>query len=189
MKRSKDARQARFASPAPHLPYSHDGLGWAPPGNPSPDSQQHTCYPIRLGPTMDPLSLSASCVGLIAAVTKTSLTVTSFVREVRDARRDLDAISRELSSLKNVLELLAEDTDGQKGTLPTSLESQITGMLTNCNGVVTEIENGLAKASKSKFGKAGYWTLGGGQSDMAKLRSSLEAYKSALEISLDMVTM
>jgi hypothetical protein len=139
---------------------------------------------------MDPLSISASCVGLVATIAKTSTALTCFVRDVRDARRDLDAVSRELSSLKTVLELLAEDTVDEKAqSLPAGLQAQITGILTNCNGVVIEIEDGLSKHEKSKLGRAGYWTMGGGKGDMSKLRSSLEAHKSALEIALDMLAM
>jgi hypothetical protein len=139
---------------------------------------------------MDPISISASCVGLVATIAKTSIAVTSFVRDVRDARRDLDAVSRELSSLTTILELLAEDTTDKKGQLlPASLQAQITGILTNCDDVVVEIEDGLVKHKKSKLGRRGYWTIGGGQGDMSKLRATLEAHKSALEIALEMLAM
>ncbi|KAF2677102.1 hypothetical protein K458DRAFT_410002 [Lentithecium fluviatile CBS 122367] len=138
---------------------------------------------------MDPISISASCVGLAATIAKTSTAVTCFVRDVRDARRDLDGVSRELSSLKNVLDLLAEDTINEKDqTFPANLKAQIAGILTNCNDVVVDIEDGLSKHEKSKLGRSGYWTMGGGKGEMAKLRSTLEAHKSALEIALEMLS-
>ncbi|KAF2474415.1 uncharacterized protein BDR25DRAFT_340892 [Lindgomyces ingoldianus] len=137
---------------------------------------------------MDPLSISVSCATLVGAVAKTSALVTGFVRDVRDARGDLDAISRELLSLKTVLELLADDTaDISNTTIPPTLQNQILGIIMNCDGVVAEMEASLKNHGDSKLGKAGYWTVGGGKGDMAKLRFGLEAHKSALELALDMV--
>jgi len=56
---------------------------------------------------MDPLSIAAACVGLVSSITKASLSITIFIRQVRDAARDMDAVSRELLSLKAVLETLS----------------------------------------------------------------------------------
>ncbi|KAF2115115.1 hypothetical protein BDV96DRAFT_93809 [Lophiotrema nucula] len=137
---------------------------------------------------MDPLSITVSCITLLGAIATTSKTITSFVREVRDARNDLDSISRELLSLETVLSLLADDVKTSSESLPATLGKQILGIISNCNRVVAEIEGSLAKHGKSKLGSGGYWTVGGGKGDMAKLRMTLEAHKSALDIALDMVT-
>jgi hypothetical protein len=140
---------------------------------------------------MDPLSVSASCVALVSAVAKASVAITLFVREVRDARGDLDSIAKELLSLRTVLELLAEDTSNPSPPLsPLSplLQKQLIGIIKNCTSVVVEIESALRRHEDSRLGKAGYWVFGG-KTDMDKLRSNLEAHKSALEIGLDMVTM
>lgn len=138
---------------------------------------------------MDPLSIAASCVALVSATVKTSVSVNSFIREVRDARADLDVISRELLSLRTVLELLAEDTSNPITPFPAPLQKQILGIVKNCNVVVCEIGGVLKRHEKSKLGRSGYWTVGGGKADMAKFRSNLEAHKSALEIALEMVAM
>jgi hypothetical protein len=58
---------------------------------------------------MDPISFTATCIGLASTITRTSLIVIGFVKDVRAARSDLDAVSRELLSLKTVLELLVDD--------------------------------------------------------------------------------
>jgi hypothetical protein len=140
---------------------------------------------------MDPLSISVACISLIGLITKTSTVVTKFVRDVRGARSDLDGVSRELLSLKNVLELLADDaadTDPTKGALPETLKKQIAGIITNCIGVVAEIEQTLKKHEGAGLTKAARW-MAIGQQDIIKLRSSLEAHKSALEIALDMVAL
>ncbi|CZR61494.1 uncharacterized protein PAC_11391 [Phialocephala subalpina] len=67
-------------------------------------------------------------------------------------------------------------------------KKRTTGITTNCGGVVTEIEKTLESNEGSKLSKAATWATGG-KDDTAKLRSSLEAHKSTLEIAFDMVTM
>jgi hypothetical protein len=54
--------------------------------------------------------------------------------------------------------------------------------------VLEEIEEKLKKHSGNMIDKAARWAING-QNDVAKLRSSLEAHKSALEIALDMVAL
>jgi hypothetical protein len=138
---------------------------------------------------MDPLSIAGTCVSLVGTITKTSILVTGFVRDVRAARSDLDAVSRELLSLKTVLELLADDFAEPAGkSFPETLRKQITGIVSNCSGVVIEIEHTLKKHEGTGLKKSAQWVLSG-KDDIAKLRSSLEAHKSALEIALDMVNL
>jgi transcriptional regulator of heat shock response len=138
---------------------------------------------------MDPLSITATCVGLASSITRTSLVVISFVKDVRSARSDLDVISRELSSLKTILELLTEDvSDSTTQSIPQTLQKQITGIVTNCTEVVVDIEKTLVKHEGGKMHKAAKW-VASGKSDVAKLQLSLEAHKSALEIALDMVAL
>lgn len=138
---------------------------------------------------MDPLSITATCVGLASTITRTSLVVISFVKDVRSTRSDLDVVSRELSSLKIILELLAEDVnDSTTLSIPQTLQKQITGIITNCTGVVVDIEKTLVEHGGGRMNKAAKW-VASGKSDVAKLRLSLEAHKSALEIALDMVAL
>jgi len=138
---------------------------------------------------MDPLSISATCIGLASTIARTSLVVIGFVKDVRAARADLDAVSRELLSLKTVLELLADDVnDSTTQSIPQTLQKQIAGIVTNCTGVVVDIEQTLKKHEGGKLNKAAKW-VACGKNDVTKLRSSLEAHKSALETALDMVTL
>jgi len=137
---------------------------------------------------MDPLSITATCIGLASTITRTSLTVISFVKDVRGARNDLDAVSRELHSLKIVLELLADDCNDSTNKIPQTLQKQISGIITNSTGVVVDIEQTLKKHEGGRLSKAATW-VASGKSDMIKLQSSLEAHKSALEIALDMLAL
>jgi hypothetical protein len=138
---------------------------------------------------MDPISFTATCIGLASTITRTSLIVIGFVKDVRAARSDLDAVSRELLSLKTVLGLLADDVnDSNTKPIPQMLQKQITGIVANCTDVVVDIEQTLKKHEGGKLNKAAKW-VASGKSDVAKLQLSLEAHKSALEIALDMVTL
>jgi len=137
---------------------------------------------------MDPLSITVACVGLLTTVTKVSIQINGFIREVRDARGDLDYVSRELLSLKTVLEILSEDASSSNGGFPPSLVRQISGILTNCGVVLEHIEASLQKHSGGGIRRGMKWSFEG-RDDMNKLRSSLEAHKSALDIALDMVAL
>ncbi|EON66103.1 hypothetical protein W97_05346 [Coniosporium apollinis CBS 100218] len=138
---------------------------------------------------MDPLSITASCFTLAATITRVSFQVTEFVREVRDARSDLDAVARELLSIKTVLEILADDAkDPAQNNFPPTLGRQVTGILANCNDVVAQIERLLSSYQGSRLTKGTKWALNG-RGDAGKLRSTLEAHKTALDIALDMVAL
>jgi hypothetical protein len=138
---------------------------------------------------MDPLSITATCIGLASTITRTSLVVIGFVKDVRAARSDLDTISRELLSVKTVLELLADDVnESTNHSIPQTLQKQIVGIVTNFTSVVVDIEETLKKHDGGELNKAAKW-IASGKNDVAKLQSSLEAHKSALEIALDMVNL
>lgn len=136
---------------------------------------------------MDPVSVTAACLSLTAAIAKTSYSVSSFVRSVRAARADLDALSRELASLKTLLELIAEDAEDAEH-FPENLRKQITGILSNCELVLTEVQRLVDKHSGAGLVQGSKWALSG-KGDVEKLRLSLEAHKSALEIALEMVAL
>jgi Fungal N-terminal domain of STAND proteins len=138
---------------------------------------------------MDPISITTGALSIVASIGKLTITVTRFVRQVRDARGDLDAISRELVSLSSILEILAEDVSnpGPNG-LPESIAKQIQGILNGCDGVVVQLAETLSKFDGNSLKTKGAWALNG-RGDMDKLRSSLEAHKSALNIAVDMLSL
>jgi hypothetical protein len=141
------------------------------------------------GWTIDPLSITVTCIGLASTITRTSLAVIGFVKDVRAARSDFDTVSRELLSVKIVLELLADDVDEYTNhSILQTLKKQIAGIVTNCTSVVVDIEGTLKKNDGGKLNKAAKW-VASGRNDIAKLQSSFEAHKSALETALDMVTL
>ncbi|KAF4446671.1 hypothetical protein F53441_9713 [Fusarium austroafricanum] len=136
---------------------------------------------------MDPLSIVSGCAGLISTIGSLSLSINAFVRTCREARGDLDRVRRELLSLQTVLELIQEDASDEEIKFPKTLEHHVSGIVTNCNSVVVELQECITKYGgdnrlKTKAG----WAING-QGDVTKLRSNLEAHKAALELALDML--
>jgi hypothetical protein len=137
---------------------------------------------------MDPLSISASCLTLLCAVTKTSKAITAFVKAFREARTDLLEVTRELSDLKDVLDLLKIDSEIKDGErlLPNHLQEQILAIIDKCGDVLIKINAALDK-HKGHVGDV-RWIVTG-KNDVAHLRLSLEAYRNALSLAVDTVTL
>lgn len=136
---------------------------------------------------MDPLSITGACVGLVASITTLSLKINSFVREVRDARSDMEAVKTELGSLEMVLGILEEESKGFEGPgFRPALVKQVCGILANCGSVLQDIEKALAQFSKGQARNGLKWAVSG-RGDIEKMRSYLEVHKSALNIALDMI--
>lgn len=131
-------------------------------------------------------SIKAGCLAASHAVAKTSPALRSFIREVREARPELDAVLGELQSLEGVLELLRDDA----GAFPPDLARRTPPLLEHCAGIVQQIEgymhvcNGLGLTSRDK--KFRWMAIKG---DMDKLRLTLEGYKSILAVVTDLVGM
>jgi hypothetical protein len=136
---------------------------------------------------MDPLSLTVACVSLTASISRTSIAVTNFVHSIRSARSDLDGVSRELASLKTLLELITEDAKDVE-TFPDTLRRHIFDILANCELVLVEVQRLVVKYDKQSAISSSKWAWTGSE-EVARLQLSLEAHKSALEIALEMVTL
>ncbi|KAF6823556.1 hypothetical protein CPLU01_11349 [Colletotrichum plurivorum] len=132
----------------------------------------------------DPLSVAASCVGLITAAGATARAIMSFVRDCREARADLTTISRELADLQIILELLKSDEE--EGSLPGPLRTQIVAIVDSCGGLISSIDD-LLKRHKGKTG-AIRWAVDG-KREVEGLRRGLEAYRGSLSLAVETVTL
>ncbi|KAF2829155.1 hypothetical protein CC86DRAFT_403806 [Ophiobolus disseminans] len=136
---------------------------------------------------MDPVSIAAGCLGLVGVIGKVSSTVSVFVHEVREARSELDAVSRELMSLRTILEMLNKDVQGcSKEAFPISLGKTVSGIVINCTVVVEQIDHRLKGHLNQKRVSRVKWTVSG-RDDVDKLRSSLESHKGALDLALNVL--
>lgn len=130
---------------------------------------------------MDPVSITSACVGVTSGITQLLLRINSFVRDVRRARKDIDAIARELISLQLSLEALRDER--QTAALPDNLRRQIMEVLLRCDAVVQQINDKLLKVQQGLLGRRIQWSLTD-KNETNSLRSTLESYKSALNITL-----
>ena len=94
---------------------------------------------------MDPLSIAAACLSIIGAIDKASTAITGFVRTFRKTRQDLTTISKQLTELAMILDLLREENDGAEadGRVPESLKRQILSVLSNCGAILDQLDVGM----------------------------------------------
>ncbi|EEU41994.1 uncharacterized protein NECHADRAFT_86134 [Fusarium vanettenii 77-13-4] len=132
---------------------------------------------------MDPLSIAAGCASLVSTIGTLSLSIQGFVRTCREARQDLDKVSRELQSLQLVLRLIEDDATKEENPLSQDIGQHVLIIVLNCNSVILEIENCIAQYGQKRLKAKVTWATGG-QGDVEKLRKGLEAHKSSLELAL-----
>jgi hypothetical protein len=132
------------------------------------------------------LAVAVACASLTSSIITLSKQIVTFASDFRDARKDMEAVSRELSSLTLCLKSLHDDSS--KFQLPVSLQQNLVGVLRNCDDVTKEMRELLQMLSSENLGRRVQWSIGA-RDEMNKLRSRLEAHKSAIDIALDMISM
>ncbi|KAK3988854.1 hypothetical protein QBC44DRAFT_328674 [Cladorrhinum sp. PSN332] len=115
---------------------------------------------------------------LLSAISDTSSIITRFIRLVRAAHADLSAVTRELSDLRLVLELVKEEP-----SIPLMLQAQILLLLESCGNVLIQIESVLSQCKD-----AAQW-LNAGQKHTAQCRVKLGTFREGLALALDILTL
>lgn len=129
----------------------------------------------------DPLSIATGCVSLVATIGTMAVRITSFVRTVREARGDLDHISRELASLRNILDLIQADASQ---SLPGTLTRHLEGIIGNCNTIMVDLEQVLDKYQHGGSLASSKWAIHG-KEDVEGLRARLETNTRSLNLAVD----
>jgi hypothetical protein len=130
---------------------------------------------------MDPLTITGSCVGLLAGISALSKELANFVNQTREAHKDVDGFSRELASIS----LCVSSLKDKNFNFPPNLQRQLTLVLGNCERTMQDMNNIVRKHSNPGAGRRLKWSLNDGQ-NVARLRERLEAHKSTLDITLDL---
>ncbi|KAI0521435.1 Rho GTPase activation protein [Xylaria bambusicola] len=131
------------------------------------------------------LSITADCVALGGKIIQLLSALTSFVRNVREARSDIDAVSRELHSLQTVLELLEEDAD----LFPPELVERTAIVVNQCSSILDKVNASIAilnDPARSKQQKRTQW-LDSGVPEISGFRTTLEAHRVTLGLALDLI--
>jgi hypothetical protein len=141
------------------------------------------------------LSIVGTSAAIIQSINAASVSISSFIRSVRESRSDLSIVDSELRSIKVTLELLREDLDIASGSeaplsLPNSLEEQILGIMDCCATTIKHIKEFFGKyrdlLAKSTAGQV-RWAING-KLDIRRYRSILESNRRALEIAIDVLS-
>lgn len=133
----------------------------------------------------DPVSIAMTCTGLLATVAKTCTQIYTFVSKVRDARRDMDAVTRELSSLALCLESLRGEAPSFAKHCPKPLQQNLVDVMGDCEKIVKKMQKYLEKYTASEgVASQVQWTTSGCK-EIDKLRSNLETHKRTLEMVMD----
>lgn len=138
--------------------------------------------------------IGSACLALESTVGKTVADVTNFVRHCRPARADLTPITRELSELQMVLELLNDfgqygqfGGSHQRDPIPHELQAHLRPILSNCITVVLRIDGVLRRHGQDEADGSAKWTAQG-RAEMAELRPSLEVHRGALGHISDLIS-
>lgn len=130
---------------------------------------------------MDPLSITMACVTAIGTISKATVEVPLFISGVREARKDMEAVLRELTSLTLCLSMIRDDAE--KVTFPAALLA----VVQSCDEIANEIVRLMDNLRLKKTGRI-RWNLTE-RDQINKLRSSLESHKSCIDVALDMASM
>lgn len=132
-------------------------------------------------------SIANDCIELSNTISRASVVLNQYVREVREARADLDAVSRELHSLQSTLELLKEDA----GALPSKVATETPPLLQQCNRVVGELDADLLALDGSALSrpqKRAQW-VSVGKHQIKELLPAIAVHRAILALALDLITM
>jgi hypothetical protein len=106
---------------------------------------------------------------LLSGISSTSAIITRFIRSVRVAHADLAAVTRDLSDLRLILELLRDEPG-----VPLVLQGQMLLVLESCGNILIHIDNILARCPDPAK-----W-IESGRNETASCRSSLAVFREAL---------
>jgi hypothetical protein len=115
---------------------------------------------------------------LLSGISSTSAIVTRFIRSVRVAHTDLAAVTRDLSDLRLILELLREEP-----AVPLVLQGQMLLVPESCGNVLIHIDSVLARCPDPVK-----W-VESGRAEICSCRSSLATFRGALLLTLEVASL
>jgi cell division protein FtsB len=133
---------------------------------------------------MDPLSIASTAVTLTIAIGRVAHEVDQFTRQVREARRELSDISRELGSLKAAIELLSDDLKTPGVVLPGSLGD----ILQECQESIIRLDETIQKYAREKLTTRIRYVWSGKETIMMH-KGTLSAHRAALDLAVDVINL
>lgn len=138
---------------------------------------------------MEAIGAAASVMAIVEIVGRVSASATSFMRDIKDARKDMIEVRKDMADLSTVLGMIAEDLDchGQGSSSrpddTTHSQQHIDDIAHSCGAVLLEIEVVL------RDGRSRLAWVTSGKKRVDGLRARLETCKLSLDVALDYRTM
>lgn len=140
---------------------------------------------------MEAIGAAASVMAIVEIVGRVSASATSFMRDIKDARKDMIEVRKDMADLSAVLRMIAEDLDYHGQGPPSSSrpddaahsQQHIVDIADSCGAVLLEIEVVL------RDGRSRLAWVTSGKKRVDGLRARLETCKLSLDVALDYRTM
>ncbi|KAF5569303.1 hypothetical protein FPHYL_2118 [Fusarium phyllophilum] len=139
---------------------------------------------------MDGLSVAASCIAVIQAADQTYKIISQFLRDCKDAKSDLAAVSQELSILTRTLtqlkDLVPDGSDFADSDLTNNTKRHTREIVSSCLVVASDIEDVLS-GYEGKLAALSWATRG--KRKVATAKVLLETNRRALSLAVDTITL
>ena len=133
---------------------------------------------------MDPASIAASAFTLATGIAACSNTINTFVRQVKHARKDLEAIDTELNATSEILNQLVVNLIGSHNSpLPDPILAKIEASVCQCKSIVDRLLEDIAHYKRDGAWNKAKWVLVG-EKDAQKARENLVMHKLSLGLAL-----
>ncbi|EPE08352.1 hypothetical protein F503_01135 [Ophiostoma piceae UAMH 11346] len=132
---------------------------------------------------MDWISTTTGCFAVSNAVAKTTFNLSCFVRDVRESRADLTALSAELHALDGVLDLLKDDA--ASASFPVDMALQTSAVVAGSGAIVASLDTFFSDSDRLGADKRERWFAM--RQSLGCSRAALEVYRLTLGLALDLV--
>jgi hypothetical protein len=132
---------------------------------------------------MDPLSITASVIGILGAVTTLSIRINDLRETFIEAQADIEHLLSDLNGLSIILTRLRETNDVDHA-FPPKLSEDLMGVLENCRKTAIEAELHLERSAKKTL-RGVAWTFSGKKRFLAISRR-MDSQKQTVNIALNM---
>jgi hypothetical protein len=133
----------------------------------------------------DPLSITASLLGVITAAVKSTKTLHNAIQRFNDRDKTLRRLRDELKDLIDVLDLLTQAANTEESVL-----LRLRGPVERCSQICRDFEQAVAKfGDKPKMGVRDWSKLEFMSGNIHTFMDALASYKSTISVALGTITM
>jgi len=110
---------------------------------------------------MEPLSITAACVGILGTIGPLVLKIRTFAVGVREARGKMGSLDQELSSPSMLIEILNDESNDPTFDYPLALRQSFVEVLGHCKRIVGEMTAVVERFGAGRLGRRRHWETSG----------------------------